>query len=369
MATELSREQARLFRLRAQGLVSDGHPVTSVAQVVHNCCGLQAQDSRQAPLSIRARGRGLTVVDVEQARIEERSIVRTWCMRGTIHYVTVADLPRLLSLFGPLYVDRGQRRLTELGLDEDDCERAVSIIRDALADDGPLTRDELADRLLDEGLEFDPDGQAPAHIVRRACLKGMAVEAASRDGEKTYALINDWVSLNSTPNREDALAALARRYVAAYEPASLDDFYMWSGLYKRDVRTGWKAIKDELSEVDVSEERAWVITSSDVVDFADTPIVRLLPMYDSYFLGHQNRDLILPAEYADQVFPGGGLIRATVIVDGLAVGTWKLDRSHATPIITIEPFDSFSTVVEAEIESEVDAIGQFLDDDVDLKIL
>lgn len=368
MPIELTGEQARQLRLRAQGLMDDGEAEFTVAGVVHDCFGLQAQDARLAPLGVRARGSRLTAADVEQARIEDRSIVRTWCMRGTRHYVTTEDLSWLLSLFGPLYVDRGQRRLTQLGLDEEASERAVAVIRDALANVGPPTRDEVADRLLDDGFEFDPDGQAPVHLVRRACLEGVAIEAATRDGQETYALLDDWVSLDPLLDREEALAELARRYVAANEPATPGDLYSWSGLYKRDVRTGWEAIEDELTEVEIAGELAWILSPLDDIELDAATTVKLLPMYDSYFLGHENRDLILPEAYADQVYPVGGIIRSTLLVDGLAAGTWTLDRSGPEATVRIEPFESPTPAVESGIETEVEDLGRFLDIDVRCRI-
>lgn len=367
MGIELSEERARRLRSRAQGLADDT-AADSVAAVVRRCCGLQAQDARQAPLGIRARGRGLTAIDVAVARVDDRTVARTWCMRGTLHYVATDDLSWLLSLFGPLYVDRGRRRLADLGFDADDAEHAVATLREAVADDGPLTRDEIAARLLDEGYAFDPDGQAPFHLVRRACLAGVAIEAAPRDGTATYALLDDWVSLDPAPDRDDALAELARRYVTAYEPATPDDLYAWSGLHKRDVRAGWDAIEADLHEVEVGGERAWTRSPPLDVELDDAPTVRLLPMYDGYFLGHEDRELVVPAEHADRVYPGGGVVRATVLVDGLAAGTWTLSRSGGAAELAIEPFEPFDEAVAAEIEVEVGDVGRFLDREIEYRI-
>ncbi|WP_129113588.1 winged helix DNA-binding domain-containing protein [Halegenticoccus tardaugens] len=368
MVTGLSGEQARLFRLRAQSLVNDDNPAAAIPTVIHDCGGVQAQDARQAPLAIRARSREVTVADVEAARIEDRSVIRTWCMRGTLHYLTTEDVSWLLPLFGPLYVDRGQRRLTQLGLNEDDCERAMAVVRSALADHGPLTRGEIAERLLAEGFAFDPDGQAPIHVVRRACLEGIAIEVGAADDRERYGLLDEWLSLDPAPEQIDALAELARWYVAAYEPATLDDFYAWSGLYKRDVRSGWEAIEDELTEVDIAGERAWTLSAPATVEPDDTPIVRLLPMYDSYFLGHEDRELVVPDEYIDRVYPGGGVIRATVTVDGLAAGTWTLDQTRPVATVVVEPFEPLAEAVETGIEAEVEDIGRFLGRDVEYRI-
>ncbi len=91
-------------------------------------------------------------------------------------------------------------------------------------------------------------------------------------------------------------------------------------------------------------------------------------MYDSYFLGHEDRDLVVSDEYADHVYPSGGVIRATVVVDGLAAGTWTLDRSRATPIINVDPFETLDACVEGGIEVEVSSIGRFYDLDIDLEL-
>jgi hypothetical protein len=156
--------------------------------------------------------------------------------------------------------------------------------------------------------------------------------------------------------------------MAAYESATSEDLYSWSGLYKRGVRTGWEAIEDELTEVDIAGERAWTISSSNAVAPDRTPVVRLLPMYDSYFLGHQDHALVLLDEHTDCVYPGGGLFRAAVTVDGLAIATWKLGRSRKTPVVRVDPFDALVSTVEDRIETEVEDIGRFLDTELTLEI-
>lgn len=369
MPIDISETQARLLRLRAQRLDHSRETLTTVADVAHDVCGIQAQDTDQAALGVRVRSTGLTVADVDAARVAERSIVREYCMRNTLHFVSVADVPWLLSLFGPLYVKRGRTKLATVGLDDSDCERAMGIIRNAIAGQGPLTRPELAAELLASGFDFDSSGPASYRLVRRACLEGIVCKAGFRDGTETYALLDSWVSLDSAPDEETALAELARRYVAAYEPATLDDFYKWSGLYKNDARIGWAAIEDELTEVSIAGQQMWTLSVPDTaVKSDDTPIVRLLPKYDSYVLGHQDRALILPEEHTSQMQPRSTEIRATVLVDGRIVATWKLDRSRKTHSLSIHPFDTFTPAVESGIETEVEDIKRFLGSDIALEI-
>src|SRR6266566_2791927 len=148
MAISLSGDQVRLLRLRAQRLTPrSGDTISDVALLVKELCGIQAQDARAATLALRVRSAGLVAADVERARVQERTIIRTWGQRGTLHLLETKDLGWLLPLFGPVFIAGSRRRRAELGLDEDTCSRGMRIIRDVLASQGPLTRDELVEHL------------------------------------------------------------------------------------------------------------------------------------------------------------------------------------------------------------------------------
>src|SRR5688500_4638550 len=88
----------------------------TVAERVRQAGGIQAQEIAAALWSIGTRTERLKAADVELARIEQRSIVLTWAMRGTRHFVAAADLGWLLPLFGRRTIAANQRRYRELGL-------------------------------------------------------------------------------------------------------------------------------------------------------------------------------------------------------------------------------------------------------------
>jgi len=144
MSVQLSTDQVRFLRQYAQHLIPN-QPGThiSVTQVVLEVCGIQAQDTNAAALAIRVRGAGLISADVEQARIQQRSIVRTWGPRGTLHLLATQDLRWLLTLLGPAFIAGNRSRRLELGLNDETSIRGAQLIRDILAGQGPLTRDEL----------------------------------------------------------------------------------------------------------------------------------------------------------------------------------------------------------------------------------
>ena len=152
----------------SDSLRSNPSVTTSVAHVVKELCGIQAQEAPAAALALRVRTTGLVAADVEHARVQERTIVRTWGQRGTLHLLATEDLGWLLPLFGPIFIAGDRRRREELGLDEDTCARAIHIIRDALATHGPLTRAELVEQWATPRPPSRRPGQTPSPISSSA---------------------------------------------------------------------------------------------------------------------------------------------------------------------------------------------------------
>jgi hypothetical protein len=316
-------------RARSQGLL-ERSGVSSVSQVVRRVAGVQAQDRVAGALSIRVRSSGLTRDDVERALVEERSVVRVWAMRGTIHIVPAEDAAWLVDLFAPLALTGSHRRLGQLGVPEADRPRAVALIRSTLADRGPLTRAELMEPLARAGITTD--GQAAAHLSGLAALEGHTCFGPVRAGKPTFVLRDDWLGHDlSRLSREEAIGELARRYVRAFAPAEAEDFASWSGLPLRDARAGWPTAAPGRGGADATEP--------------DPPVMRLLPAFDTYLLGYRSREFAVPAEHARKVWPGGGIVRPTVVENGRGVATWK--RSGAR--IEIEPFGSDPVAADEEI--------------------
>ncbi|MFD8576911.1 winged helix DNA-binding domain-containing protein [Streptomyces virginiae] len=338
------RTTERLLRARAQAIGGEVRE-DSVAAVLGRVLAVQAQDLPAAELGLRARARGLTQEAVRRATDTERSAVRGWFMRGTLQLVPAADARWLLALFGPVYLALAARRLRELGLDESLCTRSEQLIADAIGAEGPLTRARLTDRLTTLGVE--PKGQSAFHLIRRAALAGRICHGPQQGGEATFVLLDDWLPATGplSYTGEAAVRELARRYRAAHGPCDALDFVHWSGLKTTTGRNAWAAVRD---------------TGPETPPAPGEPDVRLLPAYDNYLVAYRSRDLSVPAEHERRVWPGGGQIRATVVVDGLAVGTWSGGR-RGTPV-TVEPFPGTeppSPAVAAGIARESADIARF----------
>ena len=59
------------------------------------------------------------------------------------------------------------------------------------------------------------------------------------------------------------------------------------------------------------------------------------------------------------VWPGGGIIRPTLLVDGLVIGTWTTRRAKGRNQISIDAFAPLEADVRAALEDEVQDIGRF----------
>lgn len=359
----------RMRRLRSQRLDAGPRPApVDAATVVRYAAGLQAQDECAAMLGVRVRGSGLRAGHIHTAMDADRTIVRAWCMRGTLHLVAARHLRDLLAVFGAVFIRRGRRRLARLGLDDDACARALPRIRDLLADGWPRTRTEIAAAVRGPDVPVDTAGQAPFHLVRRACLAGIALEAGAEAHAPVYTLLDRWLPGEPVHDRDGALARVARRYRAAYGPAGREDFAAWSGLPASDVRQAWdRDARSDGRDADVPGAEP-----SGRRDGAGEPAggpVRLLPAFDGWFLGYRTHDHAIDEAHWPAVHPGGGILRPTVLVDGIAVATWRLDRARRPPRVVVMPFRGLTPPPTDALMAEVADVGRFLGLDVGLEVL
>jgi hypothetical protein len=335
--------QLRRRRATAQLLASReeaGDPAAAVAHLL----AVQAQDLRAARLALRARGAARAAADVDAA-LGDRSLVVTWLMRGTLHLVAREDHAWLLALTAPQSAATSRRRLGQLGVGFED---AGPVIVRALADEGPLPRAALAERVTAAGLRAQ--GQVIPHLLALAAAGGSVVLGPVRDGEQCFALARDWLGPPvAAPERATALAELARRYLRGHGPAIDADLAAWSGLPLRDARAGLGAIAGELEQDGELVEPAGRAAAPRRLP------ARLLPAFDPYLLGWRDRSFAVAPESARRVHPGGGIIRATALADGRAVGTWARRRGK----IAVEPFAPLPTRTAAALAREAAAIARF----------
>ncbi len=368
MTRDLSLAQLRRLRLQNQQL-ADASRSTSTALVVRRLCALQSQEWPSAQLAIAARTQGITYEDVKRAREIDRCFVLTWSLRGTLHLVAAEDISWQLALSGERAIRGTNRRYQQLGLSEIVREKALDHVAEILAQDGPLIRAELADKLRTRGIPVA--GQAIHHLVRNAALLGLICLGPERAGDLTYVLLSEWLpDYQPLEATDELLPIFARRYLRAYGPATSADFARWTGINARRADAAFEAIAGECvaCESPVGEVSLLLQQLEQPPATATEPTVRFLPRYDNYLLAYKSRDFMVDAAHAKKVHPGGGLIRACVVIDGVAVANWKLEQQRKTARIVVSPFETLDTSLLPFMEAEVGNLARFLGRAIDLRI-
>ena len=332
-------------RLGAQLL--SGPPAGDPVAVAERLLAVQAQDPRGARLAIRARTRGLFAADVDRALSVDRSLVITWLNRGTLHLVRSEDYPWLQALTTPPLLTGNARRLSQEGVSAAAAERGVAVVERSLADEGPLTRSHLAERVGAAGVRTE--GQALVHILALASLRGLAVRGPMVGRQQAYVLVRDWLGEPGPVDRDSALAELARRYLAGHGPADERDLAKWAGLPLRDARAGLGAIAAKLAERDDG-----LVDLAGRPPVAEIPPPRLLGSFEPLLLGWRSREPLLDSN--EGRITVGGIFRPFALVGGRAAATWSMSGAK----VALEPFDGLSREDAAALEGDAADVLRFL---------
>jgi hypothetical protein len=330
-------------RLTSQGLAT--RPARSAVAVAERLLAIQGQDGRGARLAVRARSEDVVASDVDAALADRRLIV-TWVNRGTLHLLRAEDYPLLQSLTTPPLWTSCRTRLRQTGVG-DKAERGVEVIERALADEGPLTRAQLKERL--DAADVPTAGQALVHVLFYASLHGVCVRGPMVGKEHAFVLVRDWLGEQPVPERDAALAELARRYLVGHGPASDADLARWAGINLGDARAGLAVIS-----------RRTVDLGDGLVDLrkreepASLPPPRLLGAFDPLLLGWASRDDVI-GEHQGLVTTNG-IFRPFALVDGRAVATWRLPKGK----VDIEHLERVTKKAAGRLEADAAAVEAFL---------
>jgi hypothetical protein len=328
-----------------------GSTLQTPGEVVAWLGGVQAQDYAGALWSVGLRLPGATTAEVARA-IADGTIVRTWALRGTLHFVAGGDVRWLLALLAPHVIAGNARRYHQLGLDDAVFAKSNDVLRTALTDGHRRGRRELAVILERSGISAA--GQRAPYLLQRATLDLIICQCGVDGREPLFTLLDTWVPSGTRLGREEAAAELVRRYVTSHGPVMLKDIGWWSGLPTATVRSAVDMAAQHLLRTTSGATAYWSASRAlgNVASFA-----HLLPPFDDYVLGYQDRRPQLDAASTKLVNAGGGMPRATVVVDGRVVGTWSKVGGKGQTIVKVQPFSHLS---EAALGATADRLGSFL---------
>jgi hypothetical protein len=331
MATKISR----IARLRLQRQRIVGGKFQSPAEAVSWLGAMQAQDYTAALWAVGLRTQDATLAQVEQA-IAERRIVRTWPMRGTLHFLAAEDVRWMSALMAPRVIANNKLRLQrEFELDDAVLARCRKVLAKALRDGQRLTRSDVYAKLEEAGISTAK--QRGVHITGRLAQEGLLCLGPRADKQPTFVLLDQWIPESRTMEREQALAELARRYFHSHGPATVQDFAWWSGLTVKDVQLAIELAAADLAQ-EIIDGRLYLHSGEEPEPTEVSEDPHLLPSFDEYLVAYKDRSEAVEARFSKQVIGINGLFNASLVIDGRIVGTWKRSIDKAGLTVELSPF-------------------------------
>ncbi len=364
----LTWEAVLAWRTERQA-IAERAPAERWMEVVRRICGLHAQVQSSAELTLWARTDRLDPSTVGEALWRERSLVRTWAMRGTLHLLPADELGLWVGAQGalkPRYETASWRKA--FGMSSEEAVAVLDAIRDAL-DGPPLTRDELGDAVA-QRLGSDRLGDAVrgsfGTMPKLAAFRGDVCSAPPAGQKVRFARPDRWLGAWEavTPPRA-ALAAVARRHLAVYGPATREEFARWFGMRSAaEAGRALKALGDEVAAVAVGGAQAgWMLAGDVAAAAAARPrgTVALLPAFDQYVVAApRGASAVLAGEHADRVYRRQGWLSPVLLVDGRIEGVWRHELRHGLLSVRVEPFGDPGDEVRAGAEAQAARLAAHL---------
>ncbi len=362
----LTWEAVLAWRARRQHL-AQRVPADRALEVVSEIAGLHAQVMSCAELTLWARVEDLDPAFVREALWQDRALVKTWAMRGTLHLLPAGELPRYAGALARLRPRHHVPAwLRHHGLTRAQADALLAAIPAALQD-GPLTREALAaavGRQTGEETIAAKLGGGFGDLLKPAAFTGDLLFADSDGRRVRFARPADWLGGFAPEDGDAAARAVVRTYLAAYGPAPREQFQRWFGMTSPAEAGRWlEALGDEVTQVDVEGEAGWMLAADVEAAAAAEPAgaVRLLPGFDPYVVAApRGADAVLPAAHRAAVYRPQGWLSPVVLLDGRILGVWSHERAGDAVAVTVQPFARLPQPVRDGVEAEAARLAAYL---------
>jgi hypothetical protein len=338
-----------------------GQGCSSPAELVTHMGAVQGQEYAHSlwAIGMRLAGDAWTEEAVERA-VVDRSIVRVWYMRATLHFVPGPDYRWMMDLKSEqlrgLIVDWATRN----GIEEQVFQRANDLLAQVLSG-GELTRPELTSVLREAGLL--EHGHGPSVIFQRAQVDQVIVQGARKGKQQTFALLDGWLPPPfSRLDADEALGVLARRYFTSHGPATVQDFCRWASVTVESAKLAAERAAEQLRQEVINGRQYW--SAPDTPD-TDNGLdeAYLLPIYDEYVNGYKDRGEIIADDIDPErwrVFRNTYGSTSAIIIGGMVVGTWRRTLSRRRVHIEIARYHDLRPTDKELIETAAERYGRFL---------
>jgi hypothetical protein len=336
------------------------------AEIARALCGAHAQVLSAAEVSIGRRIAGATRADVRRALWEERSLIKTFGPRGTIHLLATIDLPVWTGALSAL-PPRPSPHPEGIRFTPEQADEVIVAIGEALAESA-LTVDELTDAIADRvgiwAVERTMEafqGKWPRwrQLTSAAAHRGVLCFGPDRGRKVTYTNPHRWLPGFRPAEPRASLRALLTRYLHAYGPATPPQFAKWLGIAPPYAAALFKELGDAVECVLLEGEPSWTLAGDTRAPSAPHHGVRLLPYFDAYVVGGQPRERLFPGPAASRALTPAGQAGnyPVLLIDGVVGGVWHQRRSGQRLEITVEPLRRLTKPQRRELDDEIELLG------------
>jgi Winged helix DNA-binding domain len=340
------------------------------ADIAGVLCGAHAQVLGAAELSIGRRIAGATRADVRRALWEDRTLVKTFGPRGTVHLLPAADLPMWTGALSAL-PSSVPAHPEPVRFTPDQADEVIAAIGDALAD-AELNVDELTEQIVDRtGLWAGEEtmeafgGRWPRwrQLTSTAAHRGMLCFGPDRGRRATYTNPHRWLPGFRPDDGERALGTLVLRYLYAYGPATPRHFARWLGIPPRRAVELFDELAGRLEQVELDGTPAWTVAGDTGTPQRPHRGVRLLPYFDAFVVAGQPRERLYPGAAATRALSPAGQAGnyPVLLVDGVVGGVWHQRRAGRKLAVTVEPLGGLTARQRRQLEDEVDLVGAVME--------
>jgi uncharacterized protein YcaQ len=372
MTIELTWPQVVTWRMRRHNLIERA-PRDQMLDVTARIGGLHAQVMSSAELTLHARVDGLEREAVSRALWEDRSLVKLWAMRGTLHLLPAAELDTWLGALGTYDHYLKPVWLRNFEISREQLERLIDAIGEAL-DGQPRTREELGAAVAriagSQALADKVQGSWGVYL-KPASFRGRLCFGPSEGQRVRFTRPDAW--LGREIGREDpdeARREVTRRHLGAFGPAAREDLARWWGVKPAQAGRMFDALGDEIVAVEVEGTAGWTLREHAEEAAAEKPasrVVRLLPGFDMWVIGaaRDGAALLDPAE-KKRVYRNQGWISPVLLVNGRMEGVWKHERKGTRLLVAVEPFGRLPKWARTEVEAEAERLARYLGGELEL---
>jgi hypothetical protein len=343
-----------LLNLRLHNQCISSHRFTKPDALLSWMIGIQGQDYFGAKWSLGLRLDGHTDDDIEGA-ISKGKIIRTWPMRGTLHFVAAKDIYWLLDLVGPYVLKQAAPRYRQLELTKAVMSKVYRALTDHLSGNN-LTRDEIAEVLKTSRIKTDGQ-QRLSHILQHAATDQLICFGKRKGNQFSFRLLEEVVEKKKSIDPEEALTRLTLGYFKSRGPATAADFIWWSGLPTKVAKEGIEAVAKKLEKLEINGSTFY---HSPVNVGSNPSRVFLLPGFDEFLLAYKDRTATLESKKHASIAHKNGMFHSTVVIDGKVKGTWKRTLIKNSLAFDVKPFEKFSKIERDLIAEQLSKYAEFL---------